>query len=190
MPSLLLASQSPRRKALLTETGFSFTATASGASEVLKDSVSPSQAVEELAYRKAQAVFDAHPDHVVLGADTVVALQGHILGKPETKEEARRMLRDLSSRSHQVFTGVAILSRARKVVFHEETEVRFQTLDEKLLEAYISSSEPYDKAGGYGIQAKGRLFVQSIHGDYFNVVGLPICRTVRALQSFHIYPSI
>ncbi|WP_240374723.1 Maf family protein [Bacillus piscicola] len=189
MPTLILASQSPRRKALLTESGYSFFTKKSFVSEDMQQPLHPAKTVEELARRKAEAVFFEYPEDVVLGADTVVACDDTILGKPDGSVEARAMLKQLSSRSHYVYTGVALLAPQRRAVFHAVTEVRFYPLDNRLIDEYIASEEPYDKAGAYGIQGKGRLFVEAIFGDYFNVVGLPISRTARELMEVGVYPS-
>ncbi|SDH96311.1 septum formation protein [Alteribacillus persepolensis] len=189
MPSLLLASQSPRRKQLLKESGFSFVTQASYVSEEVPSGFSPVQTVEELARRKAESVFCNHPDKLVIGADTVVACGSDILGKPKTKEEARQMLCQLSAASHEVYSGTALISKHVKKVFHVKTEVVFYPLDEALVEAYIATEEPFDKAGAYGIQGRGRLFVKKLNGDYFNVVGLPIARVARELEQCGIYPA-
>ncbi|RSL32271.1 septum formation inhibitor Maf [Salibacterium salarium] len=189
MPSLILASQSPRRKELLQHAGLSFTSQKSWAPEIIENGFDPAKVVEDLALKKAKDVFSFQPDHVVIGADTIVSSDNQILGKPSTKAEARFMLQSLSGRSHHVYTGTAILSPKKRRLFHVKTEVRFYPLEDWFLEAYLSTSEPYDKAGAYGIQEKGRLFVESLTGDYFNVVGLPISRVMRELQAFDVFPS-
>ncbi|MFB4162922.1 nucleoside triphosphate pyrophosphatase [Alteribacillus sp. JSM 102045] len=189
MPSLLLASQSPRRKELLEQSGFSFQIQPSSVSEEIDQDLAPFEAVEELAWRKAEHVFAENKDKTVLGADTIVASGPTILGKPSDKSEARSMLRNLSGQSHYVYSGTAIISRVVTKVFHVKTEVVFYPLEDKWIEPYIATDEPYDKAGGYGIQGKGRLFVKEVHGDYFNVVGLPIARVARELEKCHVLPS-
>ena len=122
-------------------------------------------------------------DAVILAADTVVALNGTILEKPADEDEARRMLSMLSGRRHEVFTGIAAMYRGRLAVDYQTTGVRFRTLTADMIESYIASGEPMDKAGAYGIQSRGCLFVEGIDGDYFNVVGLPIVRVDEMLQS-------
>ncbi|SDI70390.1 Maf family protein [Alteribacillus bidgolensis] len=189
MPSLLLASQSPRRKELLEQSGFSFHTQVSNASEEVDPGVPPSKTVEELALRKAEKVFSQNENETVLGADTIVVSDNTILGKPADEKEAREMLRKLSNHSHHVYSGTAILSKDVRKVFHVKTEVVFYQLQEDLIESYLKTEEPYDKAGAYGIQGKGRLFVKAIHGDYFNVVGLPIARVARELEACNIFPS-
>ncbi|WP_158738197.1 nucleoside triphosphate pyrophosphatase [Alteribacillus sp. YIM 98480] len=189
MPSLLLASQSPRRKELLEQSGFSFHTQVSNASEEVDPSIPPSKTVEELALRKAEKVFSQNANETVLAADTVVVSDNTILGKPADEQEARQMLRQLSNRTHDVYSGTAILSKDVRKVFHVKTEVVFYPLQEELIASYLKTEEPYDKAGAYGIQGKGRLFVKAIHGDYFNVVGLPIARVARELEACHIFPS-
>lgn len=189
MPSLLLASQSPRRKELLDQSGYSFLIQSSNVSEQIDSDLAPYEKVEELALRKAEKVFSQNRDKVVLGADTVVALGDTILGKPADRTEARHMLGLLSNHSHYVYSGAALISQDVKQVFHVKTEVLFYPLEDSLVESYVNTEEPYDKAGAYGIQGKGRLFVKAIYGDYFNVVGLPIARVARELEQFQIFPS-
>ena len=125
-----------------------------------------------------------HPQCIVIGADTLVAVDGLVLGKPADEADAARMLRMLSGRRHQVIGGVALLCGNEEVLFHCVSEVRFFPLREEEIAAYIRSGEPMDKAGAYGIQGLGRLFVESICGDYFNIVGLPVSRLMRALDQF------
>ncbi|RBW71593.1 Maf family protein [Bacillus taeanensis] len=186
MNRLILASGSPRRKELLQNVFIPFEVSVSHIEEHISDLLPPSQIVEQLAHQKANAVYEQHRDCVVLGADTVVTLDENILGKPKNKEDVRQMLLMLSGRKHLVYTGVAIISREKTCLFHGKTEVTFYDLTDEEIHAYISSGEPYDKAGGYGIQGLGAVLVQEIHGDYFNVVGLPLARTVRELKKFGI----
>ncbi len=184
MHALILASQSPRRKEIMTEMGLSFSVESKAIEEHLREDLPLAQAVEWLAREKAQAVFDEHPDAIVIGADTVVSLDGKVFGKPSDQDEAKRMLKALSDRTHQVIGGVAILSREKTVMFSCCTDVHFYPLNEEEIEAYIRSGEPMDKAGAYGIQGLGKRFVKGIEGDYFNVVGLPIARLLRVLDAF------
>ncbi len=179
--NLILASQSPRRRELLQLAGFAFTAEAADADETLPDDVPLAEAVQTLAQRKAQAVFTRHPDCCVLGADTLVALEDTVLGKPADTQDAARMLRLLSGNTHTVYTGVCILSAGREIRFAEQTQVTFFSLTEREIAAYTASDEPLDKAGAYGIQGKGCTLVQGIRGDYYTVMGLPIGRTAREL---------
>lgn len=182
MTHIVLASSSPRRKELLSQANIPFTVHAANTDETIAPGTHPAKAVEELAVRKAEAVWAKYPDKVVIGADTVVVLEDRILGKPETEQEAMEMLSLLSGRTHAVYTGVAIVSPKEKAVFHAKTNVDFWELTKAEITAYIKTGDPFDKAGSYGIQTAGALFVQAIHGDYFNVVGLPISLLYQRLR--------
>lgn len=184
MKKIILASASPRRKELLTLAGVNFTVEVADADETLEDGVTPDEAVKQLAEIKARAVFEQHADSVVIGADTVVAVDGKILGKPKNYEEANEMLNLLSGRKHFVFTGVCLMSQEKTTVFCQKTAVEFYPLSQNEIDEYIASNDCYDKAGGYGIQTNGCVLVKGIEGDYFNVVGLPVSETVRALKEF------
>ena len=181
---IILASKSPRRKELLSEMGITFDIYSKEIEEHLDPDVEPARAVEKLAEEKAQAVFDECLDAIVIGADTVVCVDHEILGKPKDREDARRMLEKLSGSTHQVIGGVALLSKEKRIVFSCVTTVHFYELSEEQILAYIDSNEPMDKAGAYGIQGLGKQFVEGIEGDYFNVVGLPVSRVLRALKEF------
>lgn len=181
---IILASKSPRRKELLSEMGITFDIYSKEIEEHLDPDVEPARAVEKLAEEKAQAVFDECLDAIVIGADTVVCVDHEILGKPKDREDARRMLEKLSGSTHQVIGGVALLSKEKRIVFSCVTTVHFYELSEAQILAYIDSNEPMDKAGAYGIQGLGKQFVEGIEGDYFNVVGLPVSRVLRALKEF------
>lgn len=177
---IILASGSPRRKELLGLITEDFCVRVSDADETLPKGIEPHDAVLQLSRIKAEAVNDGC--HTVIGADTVVALDGLILGKPTDEEHAYEMLCTLSGRTHSVFTGVTIRSGTQCVSFYEETAVTFYELSPEEIRSYIATGEPMDKAGSYGIQGKGSLFVKGIQGDYFNVVGLPISRLYRELK--------
>lgn len=179
---LVLASVSPRRKALLEGVGIPIIVRPSGVIETHFDG-SPEQVVTGWAARKAEAVAGDHPANPVLGADTMVYLEGIPLGKPRDESEAEQMLCALSGRRHTVFGGVCIMYRDRRRVFHRETEVRFRALSQAEIRAYIASGEPMDKAGAYGAQGLGGLFVREIWGCWFNVVGLPLPVVVSELRS-------
>lgn len=181
---IILASKSPRRKELLSEMGITFDIYSKVIEEHLDPDVEPARAVEKLAEEKAQAVFDECLDAIVIGADTVVCVDHEILGKPKDREDAQRMLEKLSGSTHQVIGGVALLSKEKRIVFSCVTTVHFYELSEEQILAYIDSNEPMDKAGAYGIQGLGKQFVEGIEGDYFNVVGLPVSRVLRALKEF------
>ena len=179
---IILASASPRRKELLTLAGIEYDVVVSQCEEILPDGITPDKAVEELARQKAEDVFSRNPDCMIIAADTVVALGNTILGKPKDEDDAFNMLSSLSGRRHTVYTGVCIKTKDKTDIFHVATEVEFYDLTEKEIRDYIATKEPMDKAGAYGIQGKGFVLVKGIHGDYFNVVGLPLAETVRHLN--------
>ena len=180
--AMILASQSPRRRELLGQMGFSFTVRPAKGEELPHPELTPAQLVEELARQKALEVSaEAETDDVVVAADTVVAIDGKVLGKPHDKVHAAQMLSALSGREHTVYTGVAVKRGETLLVEHEATQVRFRPLTQREIDLYIQTGEPMDKAGSYGIQGYGALLVEGIRGDYFNVVGLPICRLGRML---------
>ncbi|WP_377888308.1 Maf family protein [Alkalihalobacillus sp. R86527] len=190
MKHLVLASGSPRRKELLEQMNLTFDIIVSRFEEHISLSVSPSELVQELAYGKASDVFNRTQNAVVLGSDTVVTLDGDVLVKPENREHARQMLTALSGRTHTVYSGVSILSEGQQSRFYEATDVTFWELTDYEIAQYLDTDEPYDKAGGYGIQGFGAAFVKCIQGDYYSVVGLPISRTLRELAAFGIVPEI
>lgn len=183
--NVVLASASPRRQELIKWIFGDFTVKVADCDESLEAGISPREAVELLARKKNAAVKELCPENaLIISADTVVAVDGEILGKPVDKEDARRMLGLLSGRVHQVFTGVALALGDKIRVFSEKTDVCFYELSEEEIEEYISGDAPYDKAGAYGIQGEASLFVKELHGDYYNVVGLPVARIKRELMSF------
>ena len=174
-PELILASASPRRKELLERIGLRFSVEAADADETLIPGLSAKNQVMRLSRIKADAVASLHSeDPVILSADTVVVLDGAILGKPVDEADARHMLRSLSGRTHHVLTGITVRHGKYQDTCCEETEVRFGTLSEKEIDAYIATGEPMDKAGAYGIQGLASVFVAGISGDYYNVMGLPL----------------
>jgi len=196
---LVLASASPRRYELLTQAGFSFQVHAAHIPEDPYPNEDPIAYVTRLAREKAQAILDqismpkgSQPETVallageklvVLGADTTVTLDNHILGKPEDAADAARMLRLLSGRTHRVITGVAVVTAESTEVAAEVTAVRFLTLSDEEIAAYIVTGEPMDKAGAYAIQGRAARWIPRIEGDYFNVVGLPIALVSTMLES-------
>ncbi|MEM1055108.1 MAG: Maf family protein [Bacteroidota bacterium] len=182
----VLASASPRRRHLLGKLGLSFDVLPSDADETWPEATAPGPAVEDLALRKAEAIARDRPEALVLGADTVVVLDGEVLGKPRDESEARATLARLAGRSHTVYTGLALVLGDRRATAHEATGVTFGALTEEEILAYVATGSPMDKAGAYGIQDDlGALFVAGVEGDYFNVVGLPLHRLYRTLrQSF------
>ena len=187
MRKLILASGSPRRKELLEREGFAFEVLTSSADERYEPGMPPSQVAPLLASIKARAVAQTLPPEelagsVLVGADTIVALDGTIYGKPADAEDARRMLRELSGRTHQVITGVCIITGGQEHCLAELTDVSFRSLDEDEIAAYVASGEPLDKAGAYGIQGLGGALVASTEGDFDNVVGLPVTRIAPLLR--------
>lgn len=183
-PRLVLASQSPRRRELLARLGHrDFVVCPADVDETLAPGTPPDRAVEELSRKKALAL-SLPEDRVILAADTVVALDGKILGKPRDEAEAFSMLRMLSGRTHTVYTGVTAARGGRARTGHESTEVEFLPLTDGEIRAYIATGEPTDKAGAYGIQERGALLVRAIRGDYFNVVGLPLRLAAQLLREF------
>ncbi|MFZ5639778.1 MAG: Maf family protein [Bacillota bacterium] len=188
MQKIILASASPRRRELLTQIGLAFDVEISDVDENCTDDNDPVTYVCGLAYRKAAAVAEKIPAGIVVGADTVVVARGEILGKPADAAEAGRMLQFLNGTEHEVLTGVAVIDAAagRSTVSHELTKVVFRQLTSEEIKGYIASGEPFDKAGAYGIQGLGAVLVKEIHGDYFNVVGLPLARLTDMLREFGI----
>lgn len=177
---IILASQSPRRRELMGLIGMPFTVRVADVDETLA-ACPPEEAVALLSRKKAEAARETL-EEIVIGADTVVVLDGKILGKPTDATDAFRMLRFLSGRRHQVMTGLTVLLGGRCISVTEVTEVSFRTLTDGEILSYIASGDPMDKAGSYGIQSGGALFVDGIHGDYYNVVGLPVCRLGQILK--------
>lgn len=184
MEKIILASGSPRRKEILTNAGIPFEVYVSETEECVYGNT-PEEMVKENALRKAKAVSEKFPGRIVLGADTVVVFENHILGKPKDRNDAKRMLTMLSGKTHRVLTGVALTDGIKTAADVEVTEVHFLTLSEEMIESYLATGECDDKAGSYGIQGKGGVFVTGITGDYFNVVGLPLCKVNRMLTDFY-----
>lgn len=185
--SIILASQSPRRAQLLRQIGLKFETHVSGADEQFDDMATPGENARMLSLKKAADIASRHERGIVLGADTIVVLDGQLLAKPESEADARRMLRMLSGRTHTVFTGFALVDAETKKQYIdcEQTDVTFRTLDDEEIAAYVASGSPMDKAGAYGIQDDfGAVFVERINGDYYTVVGLPLSKLYCALQKF------
>lgn len=179
---LLLASASPRRKELLTQAGYTFSAVPANVDETVTPGTPPAQIVTQLARTKAMAVFKSHPQDTVLAADTIVVFQNEVFGKPKNEEEAKAMLRLLSGRRHDVYTGFCICRGNGTHCEAQRTEVEFFPLSDQEIEDYVKTGEPMDKAGAYGIQGRGALLVKEINGDFYNVMGLPIGRIYRILR--------
>lgn len=186
---IVLASQSPRRRQLLGQMGLEFTTQSPEIDESAFHGRDARDLVETLSREKARWVARQQtPDTLVIGADTVVVLDGAILGKPRDGAEAEAMLAALSGRDHQVFTGVTLCQGDRILTQAEETQVTFRPLTGQEIRQYVSTGEPMDKAGAYGIQGLGALLVERLEGDYFNVMGLPLCRLGEMLAQFGVRP--
>ena len=174
---IILASQSPRRRELLERMGLPFRIITPDIDEHMERELPPGELVAAISAEKAGAVAaQAGPGAVVIAADTVVALDGAVLGKPAGEADAARMLSALAGRTHHVYTGLTVLRGERVRTVSEETAVTFRPLTEREITAYVRTGEPLDKAGAYGIQGYGALLVEGIQGDYYNVMGLPVCR--------------
>lgn len=184
MESIILASASPRRRELLAQAGILFEVMESHVQESITKE-EPEELVKRLSRCKAGAVAAVYPKRTVLGADTVVALDEQILGKPRDEEDACRMLRALQGRTHQVYTGVTLMRDGRVYSFYEKTDVEFYPMSDAEIEAYVQSGESMDKAGAYGIQGRFAVYIRRINGDYNNVVGLPIGRLWQTLSKTH-----
>ena len=187
---LILASQSPRRRQLLEQVGFTdFLIRPAQGEELADPNLDPGGLVEALSRQKALEISaSADPEDLIIAADTVVAVDGQVLGKPHSIQQAHEMLSALSGREHIVYTGVTVCRGGQILTQHEATTVRFRPLTAQEIDAYIATGEPMDKAGSYGIQGRGALLVEGISGDYFNVVGLPVCRLGRMLTQFGVDP--
>ncbi len=187
---LLLASASPRRREILQTAGIPFEICPSNANELNADGIPVGTLVVENAKSKATEVSARFPDRVVLGADTLVTADGRVLGKPHDREDAKAMLRFLSGRTHEVMTGICITDGNRTETALSVSRVTFRQLDDALIERYVATGECDDKAGAYGIQQKGCILVERIEGDYFSIVGLPICLVCQTLERFFgIFPD-
>ncbi len=190
LPPLILASKSPRRQELLKRVGLDFSVCTSETDESHHEKDCPRDLVLRLSLEKGREVAFAHPGSLVISSDTVVAIDGIVLGKPRDEQGAIDMLKRLSGHTHHVYTGYAFQYRPEgcdtllRVSKAQKTAVRFHELSDNEIEAYVSSGEPMDKAGAYGIQDLGALLVHSIQGDYFNVMGFPIAQAYRDLLKF------
>jgi len=184
METIILASGSPRRKELISLLPWPFKVATKEVDETLDELLSVEENVQALALKKAEAVAKDYEEQFVVGADTMVCLEGKLLGKPHSKEEAFEMLKLLSGKSHQVLSGVAVIckSKGTQKVFCEATTVRMQPLSDEEINAYIETNEPMDKAGSYAIQGYGGKYIEGIEGDFFNVVGLPLHRLYEILK--------
>ena len=180
---IILASQSPRRRELLERMGISqFDVIPAKGEERSDPNLTPEQLVEELSRQKAAEIAADHPDALIIAADTVVAVDGSVLGKPHSREDAQDMLKRLSGREHTVYSGLTVCWQGRSVTQHEATAVRFRPLSQVDIANYVSTGEPMDKAGAYGIQGVAALFITRLEGDFYNVMGLPLCALTLQLR--------
>ncbi len=189
MSRIILASKSPRRSQLLRELGIGDFQIIPSLSEEEPDlSLEPGEAVKHISMSKAREVYSriSDPEALVIAADTLVYLDGRPLGKPADEAEAKGMLRALSGREHLVVTGIALITGKRAIGDSEATFVRFRPMTEAEIAWYVSTGEPMDKAGAYGAQGKGAVFIEGIRGDFFNVMGLPLCRLAKDLERLGI----
>ncbi len=181
---ILLASTSPRRRELLSLLGVSFDMVPPNCKETLSPDLSPSEQTRHLAREKAQSVASHHPQELVIGSDTVIEIEGRLLGKPENMHEAETILQHLRGRCHQVHTGVAIIQQATNISidFVETAQVWIHPFDEYTLKSYLATEESLGKAGAYSIQGEGAQLIEKIEGDYPTIVGLPLWRTAKFLE--------
>jgi septum formation protein len=190
-PQIILASRSPRRAALLRQMNIKFKIMAKEVSEDSDKKDDPEAFVKEISLRKAKAVADEVREGLIIAADTIVYLQGEILGKPNSPEEAREMLSKLSGKIHEVYTGFTLLSKGGGMFQDvEKTRVTFRELEDWEIDAYVSTGSPLDKAGSYGIQDQSGFFVERIEGCFFNVVGFPITKFFQGLKQYVDHESI
>lgn len=179
--NLILASGSPRRRELMGLYRIPFSVRAADIDETMDPAKSPYEEVARVSTLKALAT-ERQDDDIVVAADTIVVCSGLVLGKPKTPEQAERMLQLLSGRDHQVMTGLTVLQGKRMISCTEVTDLHFRPLSPEEIRSYVASGEPMDKAGAYGIQGGGALFVDRLEGDYYNVMGLPVCRLGTILR--------
>lgn len=196
MAKVVLASASPRRKELLEQVGVTFEILVANGEEIITKTL-PWEVVEELSAMKAKEVAGRYQqeqevteDTVIIGADTIVAFGEEILGKPKNEEDAKNTLGKLQNHTHQVYTGVTVIvltkDGPKSVCFHEKTDVTMYPVTKKQIETYVSTLEPMDKAGSYGIQGRGAALVKGINGDYNNVVGLPVARLLQEVRALGV----
>ncbi|MBQ9433661.1 MAG: septum formation inhibitor Maf [Synergistaceae bacterium] len=183
---IILASGSPRRRALLHDLGLTFEVYKPDVDESHSPDENPESLCARLSRLKAESGAQKFPDAVVIAADTIVVIDGHILGKPASREDALRMLKALRGREHEVLTGLSVCMNRRVLTHVEHTTVKFRPLTDAEISAYVSTGECDDKAGAYAVQGKGSLLIEGLQGDYFNVVGLPVCRLGIILHEFGI----
>jgi septum formation protein len=190
LPKLILASGSPRRSEILTSVGWDFTKIVPDVDESILDGEAPDVYVQRLAEAKAEAASAAHPSEIVLGADTTVVVDDEIIGKPVNEDDARRMLRMLSGKWHEVLTGIAVVQNGWSRTGCQRTRVKFNEMTENEIAFLVEKGDPLDKAGAYAVQAQAALFIEAIDGDYWNVVGLPVNFVYRMVTESLEFSSI
>lgn len=186
MEKIILASNSPRRKELFKLLDIDYEIITSNIEEIIQNDLPAEEMVMELAFQKAADIFRTHKDRIVLGFDTLVYIDDELLGKPKSKAEAVEMLKKLSGKTHFVVTGCALISKSLSKSFYEKTRVTFYEMSDIEIQKYVESGEPMDKAGSYAIQGLGSKFIQSVNGDYFTVMGLPLARVYHELKQLQI----
>ena len=184
--SIILASKSPRRQELFRLLGLDYSIQTADIDERMDPDLPPEREVARVSAKKAAAIAEGNREAVIVSADTIVVIDGCILGKPKDEADAARMLRQLSGRTHEVLTGLCVRQGERVEQIVSRTRVTFRPLSDAEIAAYIQTGEPMDKAGAYGVQGFGSLFVSHIDGDYFTVMGLPVCELFRLLRLFEI----
>lgn len=184
MRQIILASSSPRRKELLAMMGYEFDVQPADINEDLNPNLSLREAIEELSFRKAVKIAESNESALIIGSDTIVTIDGQILGKGKDYETCERMISTLSGRTHQVITAVTLICGNEKETFSVVTDVTFFPLDKDEIHRYALSGEGFDKAGAYAVQGYGARFVKEIHGDFYSVIGLPFSETYRRIQKY------
>lgn len=183
---IILASQSPRRQALMQLTGLAFTVRAADVDETMDPALPAAQEACRVSQLKARTIAADSPDALVIAADTIVLIDGQVLGKPRCAQQAAQMLRQLSGRTHEVVTALSVFQGQTIRSVTDVTRVTFRPLTDAEIAAYIATGEPMDKAGSYGIQGYGSMFVSHLDGDYFSVMGLPLCPLCALLREFGV----
>ena len=187
MKRIILASGSPRRKELLEKCGVAFDCIPADIDETIDEGNDLAEEVRKLSVRKAAAVLAEHPDAIVVGSDTIVTLDGKVLGKPADRGEAKQMLAMLSGRTHQVITGLCVISGKKEYSCASVSDVTFTEMSEADIEEYAATGECDDKAGAYGIQGYGGLYIKEIRGDYYSIMGLPLHQVYREMKNRSLY---
>ncbi|PLX27240.1 septum formation inhibitor Maf [Candidatus Parcubacteria bacterium] len=186
MKKIILASKSPRRKEILKNLGLNFVVKESAFQENNNIKLAPKKLVELFAVNKAKDVLEKSPETIVIGSDTLVVFENKVMGKPKNKQDAKKMLRKISSNSVQVITGLCVMSDEKIITKTKTTKVYFKNISEYEIDKYIKSKEPMDKAGAFGIQGLGSTLIKKIEGDYFAVMGLPIFELSESLKKFGV----